>query len=87
MTIKSEKIKKFLKYSIPAKIFIIAFFVFFVFQLVIHVYPFLFVINNSLKTAEEIYKDSMAFTTTWSFRNYLVMIQKFPICHMQVSAS
>ena len=79
MNIKSEKIKKFLKYSIPAKIFIVAFFLFFVFQLVVHVYPFLFVINNSLKTAEEIYQDSMAITTTWSFRNYLVMIQKFQV--------
>ena len=79
MKIKSEKIKKFLKYSIPAKIFIILFFLYFLFQLVVHVYPFLFVLNNSLKTAEEIYQDSMALTKTWSFSNYLVMFQKFQV--------
>lgn len=79
MEIRSEKIKRFIHYSWGAKIVLILFFLFFVMQLVIHVYPLLYVLNNSVKTNEEIYQDSMALTKTWSFSNYLYMLDKFMI--------
>lgn len=79
MKIHSEKLKKFKNYSWGAKIVLILFFLFFLFQTVLHVFPLLFTINNSLKTAEEIYKDPMAFTTSWQFVNYVNMLNVFQV--------
>lgn len=74
---KFEKIEQIKRLSIGGKVVIISFIVFSLFQLFIHVYPFFFVLNNSLKTADEIYRHPMAITTTFSFENYKNMINKF----------
>ena len=79
MKIHSEKLRKFRHYSWGAKILLIAFFLFFCFEVVLHVFPLLFTLNNSLKTSEEIYKDSMAITTSWQFVNYWNMLRVFKI--------
>ncbi len=79
MKIHSEKLRKFKNYSLGAKLVLIAFFLFFLFELVLHVFPLFFAINNSLKTSEEIYSDAMAMTKTWSFVNYKNMLRVFQI--------
>ena len=73
------KDKRFARYSVPAKIALGVFFLFFLFEAVINFYPVLFVVNNSLKTSEEIYKDSMALTMTWTFSNYVDMFNLFQV--------
>ncbi len=75
----SEKLKKFKKMSLLAKIAIAFVFIWSVFQLVIHVYPLVFVLNNSLKTSTEIYESSFALTKTFSFGNYITMLEKFQV--------
>lgn len=79
MRFYSEKIKRFKNHSLGAQIFLLAFFLFFVVELILHVYPIFYVINNSLKTATEIYDDSMALTKTWSFVNYVNMFNNFQV--------
>lgn len=79
MKTHSNKFKKFKSYSLAAKIILIAFFLFFLFEMVLHVFPLLFAVNNSLKTSEEIYNDVMAPTRTWSFINYANMLRVFKV--------
>ena len=76
---RKTKDKRFARYSVPAKIALGVFFLFFLFEAVINFYPVLFVVNNSLKTSEEIYKDSMALTMTWTFSNYVDMFNLFQV--------
>lgn len=74
-------INKWKNLSLSVKIFLIAFFLFFVFEVIVQVYPFLWVINNSLKSTEEFnYSDSTsALTTTWAFINYIKVFDEFVI--------
>lgn len=62
------------------KIFLTLFFLFFVFEAVINLYPFLWVINNSLKSFEEFNEaPTAAMTTTWAFGNYLKVFEQFRV--------
>lgn len=76
-----NSLKKWKNTGIGIKIFLIAFFLFFVFEVVVQLYPFLWVINNSLKsTAEFNYsKSTSAMTTTWAFSNYIKVFDEFVI--------
>jgi multiple sugar transport system permease protein len=70
---------KFMGYSLPVKIFLVVSFLFFFVQAIIHIYPFLWAFNNSIKTADEYYTSTTALTTTWSFHNYIDVIKEFKV--------
>ena len=74
-----KKINKFHNLPIATKIVLILFFIFFVVEVFIHLYPFWFAINNSLKTADEIYESKTSLTQTWSFVNYISVFNDFKI--------
>lgn len=65
--------------SLPAKIALICFFLFFIFEALVHIIPFLWVLNNSVKTTEEFYESSVALTKTWSFSNYKDVFSQFKV--------
>lgn len=70
---------KFLGYSLPVKLILIFFFLFFVAEAIISLYPMLWAFNNSIKTAEEYYESTTALTTTWSFHNYADVLKDFKV--------
>ncbi len=72
-------LSKFIGYSLPAKLVLIFFFLFFVAEAIIHLYPMIWAINNSLKTADEYYKSTTAITTTWQFANYVNVFKDFKV--------
>ena len=74
-----KKIDKFLKQSLSVKIVLILFFLFFAVEVVIHLTPFFFVINNSLKTTEEYLENPASLTTSWAFQNYVQVFTNFKI--------
>lgn len=74
-----SSLKRFAKKSVYIKIVLIAFFILFVLQMILHLLPFVWLLNNSLKTAEEYFNSSIALTTTWSFSNYIEVFQKFTV--------
>ncbi len=69
-----EKIKKafhkFWKLPVNVKIVFSVFFLFFVIEAAIQIYPFLWVINNSLRSSRQISDAPLGFTTEWLFKNY-----------------
>ena len=75
----SAALKKFGKLHAGVKITLILFFLFFLVEAVIHIFPFLWVINNSLKVADEYYENPMALTNTWQFANYLKVFTEFRV--------
>jgi ABC-type glycerol-3-phosphate transport system permease component len=77
----NSMLNKWNSLGIGVKIFLVTFFVFFVVQVVIHSYPFLWVINNSLKSTEEFNSgvSTSALTTTWAFINYIKVFDEFVI--------
>ena len=77
----SVALSKWKQLEIAVKIFLIAFFIYFVVQAIFHSYPFLWVINNSLKSTEEFNSSSAtsSLTTTWAFINYLKVLDEFVI--------
>ena len=68
---KSSLITKFKSLHTIEQVTLVLFFLFFVVEAIIHLYPFLWVINNSLKTTAEFADSTMAITKSWSFDNYL----------------
>ena len=72
-----KKIRRFLKQPPLVKFTLIFFFLFFIAAVIVHITPFLFVLNNSLKTTEEYLENSAALTTTWQFKNYLQVFTTF----------
>ena len=74
-----KQVKKFTNMSIGAKITLSLFFVFFVVEAVIQLYPFLWGINNSLKDTREFYESSLALTKSWRFSNYADVFTKFKV--------
>ncbi len=78
MQLKKQLIK-FKNKSLGVKIVLVLFFLFFAVEVFCHLFPMFFAINNSLKTAEEIYESKLALTTTWNFRNYIDVFDKFKI--------
>lgn len=75
----SLSLKKFSKLSFGVKITLILFFIFFTVEAFIHIYPFIWVINNSLRKEVDIYVSSTALTSTWSFSNYLDVFKIFRV--------
>lgn len=80
-TMRFQALKKFNQFSLGVRILLIVFFLFFLIEALIQVIPFIWVINNSLKTAEEFnYSDnSMALTSTWAISNYLKVFTQFRV--------
>ena len=79
-----NKIKRLLnkwgKKPSPEKIILIVFFAFFLVEAIINLYPFLWVINNSLKSFEEFNEVNLsAITRTWEFSNYFKVFQEFKV--------
>lgn len=70
---------KFVGYSVPVKIILILFFLFFLVEAFLHIYPFFWAFNNSIKTADEYYTSTTAITTTWNFQNYLDVFKEFQV--------
>lgn len=67
----SKAIKKFNSFSIGARIVLIAFFLFYVLEAALLVIPFLSVLSNSVRTANEIIAAPMGFSSTPRLQNYL----------------
>lgn len=70
------KLEKFLKKDIGLKIVLTVFFLFFLLQAIAQLFPFFWVLNNSLKGSEE-YASNMSITKTWMFSNYLRVFDEF----------
>ena len=70
---------KFLGYHWTVKLTLILFFLYFFAQALISLYPFFWAFNNSLKTVDEYYASTSAITTSWTFTNYVVMIDMFKV--------
>ncbi|MBR2449516.1 MAG: carbohydrate ABC transporter permease [Clostridia bacterium] len=71
--------EKWKSLGLAAQIFLTAFFCFFLFEAIVQVYPFLWVINNSLKTFDELNNDSVALTQAWEFINYVRVFSEFKV--------
>lgn len=71
--------QSFGKKSTAEKIFLILFLMFFVIQFVIHSVPFLWLVNNALKSTEEFFTSSVAITRTWAVGNYLKVFTQFEV--------
>lgn len=72
--------RKWRNLSWGVRIFLSLFFVFFLFEAVVNFYPFLWTINNSLKTFEEFSESpTTAITSTWAFSNYLKVFDQFTV--------
>ncbi len=67
----TSALNKFNQYGIGVKIVLIFFFLFFVFEAFISLYPFAWVINNSLREEFYINLNANAMTESWKFSNYL----------------
>lgn len=80
MKIKSKigtTFKKFKKYSWGVKLTLILFFLFFLIEALVQLYPFAWVINNSLREEFFINQNSMALTESWKFVNYADVFSGF----------
>ena len=81
MAIKEKKLslmfKKFKELSLTVKITLILFFCFFFVEACIQLYPFVWVINNSLKTTMSIHENTMSLTKDWAIKNYFYVFTKF----------
>ena len=65
--------------GIAEKIFLTVFFLFFLFEAIVQIYPFLWVLNNSLKTFDELSNDSVVITKSWEFINYVRVFSEFKV--------
>lgn len=77
MKAKTNPFVKFHNLHLGTKIILIVFFLYFMLQAFIHLYPFVWVFNNSLKTTKEFATSTMAITQSWSFVNYLKVFSDF----------
>ncbi len=75
--------KRFDRFSVGAKIALIGFFLFFVVEAFIHIYPFVWVINNSLRAEVDININSTILTETWLFSNYWKVFTDFKVGTLQ----
>lgn len=76
---KPKWLKKYLSYSLPAKIILAFFFVWFIFECVLHIYPLFWVVNNSIKTTEEFVDSATALTKSFRISNYVEIFTRFKI--------
>ena len=75
-------IKKFCALQTSSKIILTIMFVFFTVEVVIHIYPILWALNNSLKTGEEFTASAGAaseLTKSWRFENYIEVLKEFQV--------
>ncbi len=77
MTKLKKAIRKFWNLPLSVKIIFTSFFLFFVIEAAIQIYPFLWVINNSLRSTRAIADAPMKLTTEWLFSNYVDVFSKF----------
>lgn len=82
MEVKTQsKVKKslikFHNKSVGEKIILIVFFLFFLTEAIMQLTPFLWVINNALKTQREYDASTFALTTTWQFSNFKFVFSDF----------
>lgn len=77
--IKTKKLAMFARKPMAEKLAVSLFFIFFAVQFVIHAMPFLWLINNALKTTEEFFESSIALTTTWSVSNFASVFTQFQV--------
>ena len=68
---------KFNRFSLFVKIVLVLCFLFFTVQALIQFYPFLWVVNNSLKSGSAISEDKLAITREWQFSNYIKVFSEF----------
>lgn len=73
---KKNAFKKFCNFHWSVKLTLILFFLFFLVEAIIELYPFIWVINNSLK-GNEFYETSTELTRTFEFRNYVKIFTEF----------
>ena len=71
--------QKWKSLGVATQIFLSVFFIFFLFEAILHAYPFVWVINNSLKTFEELGDNSIAITKSWEFVNYVRVFSEFKV--------
>lgn len=72
-------LRKWHKLDWGVKIFLSLFFLFFLFEALIQLYPFAWVINNSLKTLANFNDDKAGITVTWEFANYIRVFSEMKI--------
>ena len=72
-------LKKFGNLHAGVKITLSLMFLFFLIQAIIHVFPFLWVINNSIKGVEEYYDNPNGITLSWQLSNYINVFSEFKI--------
>lgn len=71
--------EKWKSLGIVAQIVLVVMFLFFLSQAIFQVYPFLWVINNSLKSFDDLSNSSINITSTWEFINYLRVFNDFKV--------
>lgn len=77
---KSKKsFERFMSYSFLTKVVLILFFLFFLVEAIIHLFPFVITIFNSFKTNDAYYADPMGFPFQGTFQNYAEVFEKFII--------
>ena len=78
--IKSWK-KKFLSMPLDKKIILTFMFVFFTLEVIIHLYPLVWALNNSLKEGDEflVAGAAMKMVKAWRFENYLEVFDVFTV--------
>jgi ABC-type glycerol-3-phosphate transport system permease component len=74
-----QSVKRFAKQSLLTKIVLILFFCLFLIQFIVHCAPFIWLLNNALKTAEEYFKSSIQLTSSWSFKNFSDVFARFKV--------
>ncbi len=82
MSIKNRitaSVRKFHKYEWTVKIILVLFFLFFVLEAIVQLYPFIWVINNSLREEFFINQNSMALTESWKFSNFADVFTGFRV--------
>lgn len=72
-------LKKFKNLHWTVKLTLSGFFLFFLIEAIIQVFPFLWVINNALKTTNEYYDSAMAITRTWKIANFAKVFTEFKV--------
>ena len=75
----ASSIRRFHELSLGVKVTLVLFFLFFVVMAIVHLYPFVWVVNNSLREEFFINQNSMKITESWKFTNYLEVFKGFRV--------
>ena len=75
-----RKLKTWHEKDFGVKIFLIVFFLFFLFEAILQMIPFVVLINNSLKSRVDFNNSGMlVLTSSWDFSNYLKVFSEFVV--------